>query len=118
MPPIPLIAVVDDDAAVRAAVSDLLEVSRLEPQAFPNAEAFIKAYAPGRYGCVITDVRMDEMSGLDLLSRLQELEPKLPVILLTAESLATPDGAYAVLSKPADAAELVRQVLAAVRHDG
>lgn len=118
-----MIAIVDDDAAVRDAVADLLEVLKLSAEPFASAEAFLARYTPGGFGCVVTDVRMGAISGLELMARLTEAEPALPVILLTAEPLRAADGqdtanAYAVLNKPVDAIVLASHVLRAMGYRG
>ena len=117
-----MIAVVDDDTAVRDAVADLLEVIRLDARTFASAKVFLEAYRPGQYRCVITDMRMKPMSGIDLASRLRTLEPDLPVILLTAQPEVardlTRDNGQCILAKPVDAADLVSHVLKALGRNG
>jgi two-component system, LuxR family, response regulator FixJ len=117
-----MIAIVDDDQAVRDAVSELLQVSHLDNEVFANAEAFLQGYMPGRYGCLITDLRMGRISGLSLLRRVKSRDPLLPVILLTAESAEAREqglleGAHAVLAKPVDGVDLVDHVLKAIGQD-
>jgi two-component system, LuxR family, response regulator FixJ len=102
----PVIAVVDDDEAIRDALSDLLLVMGYSCQAFDRAEAFLAADAPGRFDCLITDIRMPGMGGLDLLQHLQAAGSTMPVIVVTSmtdpatRSRALASGAHAYLTKP------------------
>ena len=83
MPNPPVIAVVDDDAAMREALSELLQVFALPCRTFERAEAFLAAYAPEAFNCVITDIRMPGISGLELLQKLNSLGSTIPVIVVT-----------------------------------
>jgi FixJ family two-component response regulator len=102
----PVIAVVDDEEAIRDALSDLLLVMGYSCQAFDRAEAFVATYAPGRFDCLITDIRMPGMSGLDLLQHLEAAGSTMPVIVVTSmtdpatRSRALASGAHAYLTKP------------------
>jgi two-component system, LuxR family, response regulator FixJ len=107
-----LIAIVDDDEAVREALSDLLLVLDVACCTFDRAEAFMAEFEPGRFDCLITDVRMPGRSGLELQERLRELGSSMPVIFITADTNPTTHaralrgGAYACLSKPVNDEEL------------
>ena len=102
----PVIAVVDDDEAIRDALSDLLLVMGYTCHVFDRAEAFLAADAPGRFDCLITDIRMPGIGGLELLQRLKAAGSTMPVITVT--SLTDPlirtrvleSGAHAYLTKP------------------
>jgi FixJ family two-component response regulator len=102
----PVIAVVDDEEAIRDALSDLLLVMGYSCQTFDRAESFVAADVPGRFDCLITDIRMPGMSGLDLLQRLKAAGSTLPVIVVTSltdpltRSRALASGAHAYLTKP------------------
>jgi two-component system, LuxR family, response regulator FixJ len=102
----PLVAVVDDDDDMREALSDLLLVLGLSCRMFDRAEALLMAYEPGLFDCVITDVRMPGVSGLDLLRRLRAVEAPVPVIIVTSDTdprtrtQALEGGAHAFLTKP------------------
>lgn len=106
MPRIPLVAVVDDDEAVRQALCDLLMVTGLACRTFESAPAFLGDAAARDCDCLITDVRMPGMSGIDLLERLRGDSSDLPAIVLTSvvdEHLrmrADALGALAWLPKP------------------
>lgn len=101
-----MVAIVDDDDDVREALSDLLLVVGLESRAFDRAEALLAEFAPGTFDCVVTDVRMPGMNGLQLLRRLRDLGASVPVIIITSDtdsalrSRALVDGAHAHLVKP------------------
>ena len=106
MPRIPLVAVVDDDEAVRQALCDLLMVTGLACRTFESAPAFLGDAAARDCDCLITDVRMPGMSGIDLRERLRGDSSDLPAIVLTSvvdEHLrmrADALGALAWLPKP------------------
>jgi FixJ family two-component response regulator len=102
----PVVAVVDDDEDIRDALSDLLLVMGYSCQAFDRAEAFLAAHVPDRFDCLITDIRMPGMSGLDLLQHLEAAGSTMPVIVVTSmtdpvtRSRALASGAHAYLTKP------------------
>jgi two-component system response regulator FixJ len=117
----PVIAIVDDDAEMRDALCDLLLVEGLASRAFESAEAFLEAYAPGAFVCVVSDVRMPGMTGLELLARLKQSDPDLPVIVVTAATdpqapqKALDGGARAFLAKPVRDAELLGHLATILR---
>lgn len=78
-----MVHVIDDDDAARDSLAFLLRTADINVQTYESAVAFLKALPSARSGCVITDVRMPEMSGVDLLRRLKEMEVGLPVIVIT-----------------------------------
>jgi two-component system, LuxR family, response regulator FixJ len=120
----PLVAIVDDDEAVREALSDLLQVLDLPCRRFDRAEAFMAEYIPGRFDCLITDVSMPGHSGLDLLQRLRSIGSSIPVIVVTADTNPTTRlraigaGAHAYLTKPASSDALVGHLQSALRRTG
>lgn len=99
-------AIVDDDEAVRDALSDLLLVEGMSSRTFDRAEALLAECEPGRFGCVIADLKMPGMGGLELLRRLRSFKPSVPVIIITSDedpmtrSQALEGGAEACLAKP------------------
>ena len=101
----PLVAIVDDDDDMRDALSDLLLVLGLSSRTFDRAEALLAEYRPGLFDCIITDLRMPGIGGLELLRRLQR---SVPVIVITSDtsprtrSQALEDGAHAYLTKPVE----------------
>tara|TARA_R110000824_G_scaffold204839_3_gene389588 strand:- start:30 stop:434 length:405 start_codon:yes stop_codon:yes gene_type:complete len=120
LPNTPIIAIVDDDDAMREALSDLLQVLSLSCRTFASAEAFLGEYAPARFGCLITDLRMPGISGLELQRKLTAMGARLPVIVVTsctdshARTHAMENGAFAFLIKPVRDQDLIRHVKAAL----
>ena len=78
-----VVHVIDDDDAVRQSLEFLLRSARIEVKTYESAVSFLAAQPAVKSGCVITDVRMPDMSGVDLLRRLNELKVGLPVIVIT-----------------------------------
>jgi FixJ family two-component response regulator len=123
LPNPPVIAVVDDDEGMRLALSELLQVLALSCLTFDGPEAFLAAYAPGAFDCLITDICMPGMSGLELQRHLRSLGSSIPVIVLTSStdpvspSLALNDGAVAYLSKPVNDDTLIRHLRVALGRD-
>jgi two-component system CheB/CheR fusion protein len=121
----PVIYVVDDDAALRAAVRDALEDEGHKVEAFGSGEAFLDAYRPGREGCLLVDAALPGMSGLDLLRRLNEDGHRLPAIMITGNSdvpmavEAMKAGASDFVEKPISQADLIACVTRALdqAHD-
>jgi len=113
-----IIYIVDDDASVRDAVSNLLESVGLRAKAFPSTEAFCKEVRPAVPSCLILDVRLPGASGLDFQHQLIKSGVTIPIIFITAHgdvpmtSRAMKAGAVEFLMKPFQKDEL----LAAVRH--
>ena len=79
----PVVHVIDDDEAARESLAFVLRSAQLEVQTYESAPAFLAAVKTLASGCVITDVRMPEMSGIDLLRRLREGGSDVPVIVIT-----------------------------------
>jgi FixJ family two-component response regulator len=116
-----LITVVDDDASVRESMSSLLRSVGHAVNAFASAEELVASGDVEETDCVITDVRMPGMSGLELQRRLAVTHPQLPVILMTAHASdeevrlrALKDGAVAYLCKPLDEETLLRAIEIAI----
>jgi FixJ family two-component response regulator len=105
--------VVDDDSAVRAAVSLLVRTGGWEVVPCEHVEDFLSRYRPGSARCVIVDLRMPGRGGLDLQRELQRRGDRVPVIVMTAHrdqpeaDLARALGARAVLGKPFNDTELL-----------
>ena len=120
---VPVIAIVDDDEAMRDALSELLEVMGFSCSAFDSAVAFLADHAPGRFDCLITDVRMPGMDGIDLQHRLRALGSTLPVIIITSapdpatRARALGGGAFAYLAKPVDDGTLLDHLRSVLGHD-
>ena len=115
------ISIVDDDPSVGRALARMFRTAGYTVTAFGSAEAFLEARGPGSTDCLILDVHLPGLSGLDLQSKLQELESRIPIIFITAfnseqaRAAALRAGARAFLRKPLDTEhllELLREVLA------
>jgi two-component system response regulator FixJ len=115
-----LVHVIDDDDALRDSLSFLLGAAKLEVKTYESAEAFLSALPGVNSGCIITDVRMPNMSGVDLLRKLNELEVALPVIVMTGHGdvqlavEAMKIGAADFIEKPFDDEMLLSAVRAAL----
>jgi two-component system response regulator FixJ len=83
MPSADLVHVIDDDEAVRQSLVFLLTTAKMDVRTYESAAAFLSALPEADSGCVVTDVRMPDMSGIDLLRRLKALKVGLPVIVIT-----------------------------------
>jgi len=114
---------VDDDEAIRDSLSWLLQSRSINCQTYPSAETFLAAWTPELCGCLLLDIRMREMSGLELFDRLLENGNHLPVIFLTGHGDvpmavgALKKGAFDFVEKPFDDNQLVNRVLEAVELD-
>lgn len=86
IPPKGVVYVVDDDDAVRDSVQWLLEGKGYRARCFESAEAFLKRYDPREVACLLADVRMDGMSGLELQDKLAESHSPLPVAIITGHA--------------------------------
>lgn len=106
MSTLPVVFIVDDDEGSRRSVEALASAMGAATASFVSAEAFLAAFDPHTSGCVVTDLRMLGMSGLELQTRLSELQSRIPVILMTAFAdvpvavRAMELGAVTVLEKP------------------
>jgi two-component system, LuxR family, response regulator FixJ len=115
-----IVHVIDDDEAMRESLSFLLGAVGIEVQTYESAEAFLKV-APAA-GCVITDVRMPGLSGIELLRRLRELKLGIPVVVITGHGdvplavEAMKIGAADFLEKPFDDEALLASVRSALNQ--
>lgn len=114
---------IDDDPGVRDSLSLLLSLKGVRTQPYANAESFIETYRPDWPGCVLTDLRMPGMTGLELQSVLRERRVDLPVVVLTAHGdvatarAALKNGAFDFLEKPIDDVMLIDVLRNALRVD-
>ena len=83
MQPEPIVYVIDDDDAVRQSLEFLLKTAGVSVRGFDSAKAFLDVLPAIKSGCIITDVRMPEITGIDLLRRLKESGLDVPVIVIT-----------------------------------
>jgi FixJ family two-component response regulator len=115
-----LIAIVDDDRSVQCALQDLIESEGLSALCFGSAEQFLDSGAQHTTGCLIADIRMPGMSGIELQAKLKADRCRIPIIFITAHGdakmriQAMRDGAVEFLTKPFDNAVLLETVHAAV----
>jgi len=78
-----IVHVIEDDDAVRDSLAFLLMSAGIEAQTHESAAVFLGRFSQASIGCIVTDIRMPEISGIDLLKRVKELDPALPVIVIT-----------------------------------
>jgi len=120
MPSEGLVHVIDDDEAMRDSLSFLLGSARLAVRLYDSAVLFLAALAEVKSGCIITDVRMPQMSGVDLLKRLNDIKMGLPVIVITGHGdvqlavEAMKAGAVDFFEKPFDDEALLAAVRSAL----
>jgi two-component system, LuxR family, response regulator FixJ len=116
MQPETIIYVIDDDEAARHSLEFLLKTAGMTVRSFDSAKAFLAVLPQTRSGCIITDVRMPEITGIDLLRKVKELGLDIPVIVITGHgdiSLAVDAmkiGAVDFLEKPFDDEALLAAV--------
>jgi RNA polymerase sigma factor (sigma-70 family) len=115
--------IVDDDEAMRSSLKWLIESVGMRVETFASAQAFLDAYYPGRAGCLLLDVRMPGMSGLELQAHLVRHELRLPVIIITGHGdvsmavKAMKAGAVDFIEKPFDDEELLQSIRNALGHE-
>jgi two-component system, LuxR family, response regulator FixJ len=115
-----VVHVIDDDAAMRDSLSFLLESADLNARTYESAIAFLDDLKSLEPGCILTDVRMPQMSGLELIARLKALGVALPVIVMTGHAdvplavQALKEGAIDFIEKPFDDDRLLDAVRAAL----
>jgi two-component system response regulator FixJ len=114
--------IVDDDAAVRQAVTLLVQSLGLQAQGYASAEAFLEAYDPGSDGCLVLDLHMPGMNGVELQQELTARGVRIPVIVITAYKddpltvRAQKAGALTVLYKPFKRDVLLRSIESALQQ--
>ena len=114
---------IDDDPGVRDSLTLLLSLKGIRTQPFATAESFIDTYRPEWTGCVLTDLRMPGMTGLELQTMLRERGMQVPVVVLTAHGdvatarAALKNGAFDFLEKPVDDGMLLDVLRNALRVD-
>lgn len=119
----PKIHVIDDDGAVRDSLAFLMETAGLDVATYPSAPAFLSVVPERPRGCVVTDVRMPEMTGLDLLRKLKGQRIAMPVIVMTGHGdvplavEAMKAGAADFLEKPFDDEVLLAAVRRALKRE-
>jgi FixJ family two-component response regulator len=115
-----VIVAVDDDFRVRESIESLFESAGYKPVLFASGDEFLRSGMLAEAVCVITDVRMPGIDGIELQRRIRKTNPVLPVIFISAHvsaearQLALDEGAIEFLYKPFDAAELLKVVQSAL----
>src|ERR1700685_4494988 len=118
-----IVFVVDDDASIRDAVKSLLKSVGLRAEAFGSTEEFVKATRPDAPSCLVLDVRLPGMSGLDFQADLEKRGVRIPIIFITAHgdipmtSRAMKAGAIEFLPKPFQKQELLDAIHQALDRD-
>ena len=119
-----IVHVIDDDEAVRDSLRFLLQSAKIDVETYESATAFLAALPRIKGGCILTDVRMPQLGGLDLLRKLKSMEIDLPVIVMTGHgdvSLAVEamkEGAIDFLEKPFDDEVLLKAARLALDRYG
>jgi FixJ family two-component response regulator len=117
-----MVAIVDDDDLMRSAVEGLLKSAGFPSQAFASAEEFLNSGQQRRVGCLVADIRMPGMTGLELQARLNAEHCRIPTIFITAHGdekmrmQALRAGAVEFLAKPFDDEALLDSVRAALER--
>src|SRR6266403_988341 len=117
-----LVAIVDDDDLMRSALQGLLKAVGLPARAYASAEEFLKSGQQSQTACLIADIRMPGMSGLELQSKLNAEHCKIPIIFITAHGdakmrmQALRAGAVEFLAKPFNDEALLESVRAALEN--
>jgi len=115
--------VVDDERVVRDSICALLRANGMTVEPYASAEEFLAAYQPTRRGCLVQDVRLQGMSGMELHRQLINMGSPLPVIIISGQAddemiaQATEAGAVAVLCKPVPYQKLLNHIEEAFRID-
>jgi FixJ family two-component response regulator len=122
MPSVPLMAIVDDDDALRNSLDNLLRSVGFRVQGFASAEAFLQAQHAPETACLILDVRLPGMNGLELQRQLVAAHWAMPIIFVTAyadddvRARALAAGAVAFLYKPCREEDLLHAIEAALKQ--
>ena len=113
---VPTVYIVDDDEAIRDSMQLLMKSAGLHAETYASAQAFLEAYDPARPGCLVVDVRMPGMSGLELQEHLNRRKFSLPVMVITGHGdiamavRAMKAGAVDFIEKPFDSTQLLERV--------
>ena len=122
MPKRPMISIVDDDLSARDATLDLIRALGFTAKAFQCADDFLSSDSIGKTSCLISDMRMPGMSGLELYNHLVAMGNPIPTILVTAfpndrdQARALQVGILCYLSKPFSEAELLENIHLALKN--
>jgi two-component system, LuxR family, response regulator FixJ len=123
MGPEPTVFVVDDDPGALKSMCWMIESAGLRVEGYESPEKFLDSFDASRLGCLVLDIRMPQMSGLELQDQLNAISSRLPVIVLTGHgnvancARAFKAGAFDFLEKPADGTRLVERIREALERD-
>jgi two-component system, LuxR family, response regulator FixJ len=118
----PKVYVIDDDAAMRDSLSFLLDAANFDVTLFENAVNFLEGLSKLDFGCVVSDVRMPGIDGIELLKRMKELDSPFPIVIITGHGdvplavEAMKLGAVDFLEKPFEDDRLVAMIELAIRQ--
>jgi FixJ family two-component response regulator len=118
-----LIAIIDDNESMQDSLRDLIESGGFEAQCFGSAKAFLESDLRHRAACLIVDIRMPKMSGLELQARLKQEDCNIPIIFITAfddaeiRAEAMREGAVEFLAKPFDHRLLLKMLQYTLREE-
>ena len=122
--PVPTVFIIDDDRGMRQAIHDLVESVGLRAESFATGDEFLGRKLSGRPSCLVLDVRLPQMSGLDFQRRLAETGMQIPIIFVTAHGdipmsvKALKSGAVEFLTKPFRDQDLLDAIQQALERDG
>ncbi len=120
MPETPLIGIVDDDPDIPAALSSLIRSLGYNTSCFRSPEDLLASSELNRFSCIVSDIHMPNLSGIELVSLLKALRPDLPVILMTGRleqglrEKALQTGAVAFVTKPFGLQDLLETIRLAI----
>jgi two-component system response regulator FixJ len=123
MPNKPTVFVIDDDEAARGAIESLIESVDLRVKTYGSAKEFLESSNYERPGCLVLDVQMPGMTGLELQQELVERKCEMPIIFVTGHAdvpmciRAFNSGAFGFMEKPVDSQELLEKIHAAIARD-
>jgi FixJ family two-component response regulator len=118
-----VVHVVDDDASMRSALENLFDTVELETRTYAAARDFLAASLPDRPGCIVIDIRLPDMNGLDFQTQLTQMGVRLPVVMMTGYGdipmsvRAMKRGAVDFLPKPFRDQDMLDAVTAAIERD-
>jgi FixJ family two-component response regulator len=122
-PPSPVVFIVDDDVSMREALTDLFRSMKFDAEAFDSAAAFLEKANLNRHGCLLLDVRLPGINGLDFQMQLERVGNRMPIIFMTGfgdipmSVRAMKAGAVDFLTKPFKEQDILDAVAAAMERD-
>ncbi|WFU91386.1 response regulator transcription factor (plasmid) [Rhizobium sp. CC1099] len=122
-PPAPVVFIVDDDLSIREALTDLFRSMKFSAEAFESATAFLETADLDRPGCILLDVRLPGVSGLDFQAQLERIGSKMPIVFMTGfgdipmSVRAMKAGAVDFLTKPFKDQDILDAVSTAMERD-